>query len=117
MKTIETKPGVTLGFKESDRHRSVTEFILDNNCLIKNKDIIGRLSEITEEQAKELVSLGVMGIEAEGKVYNADMNEWYDMKEFMGDRLGDLYKQKLIQTAESLGIKESEFENYLVIKL
>jgi hypothetical protein len=109
MKTIETKPGVTLGFKESDRHRSVTEFILDNNCLIKNKDIIGRLSEITEEQAKELV------LHPEDVLHG---NEWHPLyKDYTSSIFKSLAIGSLYSAAESLGIKESEFEKYLVIKL
>jgi hypothetical protein len=128
MKTIETKPGVTLGFVKWDWHPAPTKVLVegetDPRSIIydgkslnpykadevgqtssqNNYKVIGKLSEITEEQAKELVEMTIddaqyREVEKDGSVINRD------------------HKYKLRKQAKSVGIEEKDFDKYLVIKL
>jgi hypothetical protein len=111
MKTIETKPGVTLGFVKMEwqpvepNHyvgRSVSAYFQDEASIApeyKHYPIIGLLSEITEEQAKELMP--------EVKVFVPDAKDW---KEYTG-------KELLKMATDSVNIKPEEFNQYLLVKL
>jgi hypothetical protein len=110
MKTIKTKPGVTLGFVESDHIRFYTVFPEGASRDWNPPKIINQLSEITEEQAKELVNVV----------------EWYYFdiyQDYMEDHMKkrphkyDYAVDSIKSAAESLGIKPEEFDQYLVVKI
>lgn len=121
METIQTKPGVTIGFLRPPAMPDETETNY-RKCLYVNNTMlhvyyIGKLSEITEDQAKELVDLGKIEIDYKGEKRHADLDEVYAMDKFMGKNPGERYKLQLKVVAESVGIKEKDFDQYLVIKL
>lgn len=121
MITIETKPGITLGFYKPPVMPTETETI-DRKCLYINNTIlhvyyIGKISEVREDQAKKLVSLGKMPLVIEGANGYIDLDEKYEMDKFMGNIPGDQYKFQLKVVAQSVGIEEKDFDQYLVIKL
>jgi hypothetical protein len=149
MKTIQTKPDCTLGFVElpvaPKKWNEETIELYLNACkeftktslteemlgLKKAPELIGKLSEITEEQAKELVYFDekwIYWINKENKLLSSESNPaniTYLPLTKMKDILNDVYYQihndnlralkKLI--IEVVGIKEEEFDKYLVIKL
>lgn len=121
MKTIETKPGVTIGFwrppmpdampsKEASNHRK---------CIYINNEIlhvfcISRLSEITEDQAKELTDPVAASID--GKYY---MDYTYSKEDFHNNvKFKKLNAVECLKSAALLhGIPETDFDQYLVILL
>jgi hypothetical protein len=131
MKTVQTKPDCTLGFIKmkpahtgnADLESSVIKDVkIDIGLLTKSNKAptpIGILSEITEEQAEELVD-GVKREDSEEIAY------WYCYNPEKANRHSD--KKTLIpvyhkamdslkSAAESAGIEEKDFDKYLVIKL
>jgi hypothetical protein len=102
LKTIETKPGVTLKFIACPRGYEKTAYTYPEGMdPLRKWEPIGRLSEITEEQAKELVE------EKEG--FYKNYSEPFCVCVGPDGSLNSV--------ALSLGIKESDFDQYLVIKL
>jgi hypothetical protein len=119
MLTIKTKPDCTLGFVEVPDFKISDEIISagEKNIIrfsqksidatdnpfrdaigFEGKQAIGKLSEITEEQAKEF--------------YN-DVNP-INAKTVLWEKTGLC---KIAKSAFLVGIEEKDFENYLVIKL
>jgi hypothetical protein len=107
MKTIQTKPDCTLGFVRfgKDKPEAEPTVTLYGNSLegwrkakISNTEYeaINLLSEITEEQAKELMEVdkGHIGF---GRICN--------------------YLYGLKESAKAVGILETDFDKYLVVKL
>lgn len=120
METIETKPGVIIGFLKPPIMPVETE-TRERKCLYVNNTIlhvfyIGKLSEITEEQAKELVTVAVDDLCFK---YNfKTFEEWTEVRENGLEQIECFtYRKKLHSAALSLGIKEKDFDQYLVIKL
>jgi hypothetical protein len=85
MKTIQTKPDCTLGFLPTSFEGE-----------LQAKEIIGKLSEISEDQARELMEVdkGHIGF---GRICN--------------------YLYGLKESAKAVGIEEKDFDKYLVVKL
>ena len=114
MKTIETKPGVTLGF--------FTQHAGEDDILRIPKgsgQYIGKLSEITEEQARELVEEGHHFYGSLYKIYyseNSGVLQPYHMNDGEPAWFSNAINS-LQSAAEEVGIKEEEFDQYLVIKL
>jgi hypothetical protein len=108
MKTIETKPGVTLGFIACPEGYENLSLIVPKGSRFGWKQI-GKLSEITEEQAKELV------------LHPEDVKHgdtWYPLyKDYTGLVLTRSPIRSLCSAAGFTGIEEKDYENYLVIKL
>jgi hypothetical protein len=92
MKTIQTKSDCTLGFVEDSGPIKEIQKVRD---ILSKHLFIGKLSEITEEQAKELV-------------YGHP--EDYEKSPEYG-------KSGLNKLALSVGILETDFDKYLVVKL
>lgn len=118
MKTIQTKPGVTLGFVKIPEHLLRKNSPYANiQCLQVNKnkktaidlDVIGILSEITEEQVQELCGLGTLNITYEGEYRHLVFNPW--------NFIEDSCIYILHAAVKSVGIEEKDFDQYLVIKL
>ena len=128
MLTIKTKPDYTLGFikyTEIKMHPSLPDGLYYYESQLEGGKDIGKLSEITEEQAKELVDLGKMYFKIttpecydgkKQKLY-VDLNELHEFDKFNGKPVGEAYKLKLKDAALSVGIEEKDFDKYLVVKL
>lgn len=113
MKTIETKPGVTIGFVDSE------EF----DITMHGDYVIGRLSEITEEQAKELVASTKWHFPEEHTVW-FNYTESAEQPNPVSGQLRQKWNVGLSNAVDSLktaaisvGIEEKDFDKYLVIKL
>lgn len=119
MLTIKTKPDCTLGFvpmdikfspitPESYDGEKVNPYHIDEVFIINTdkSKIIGKLSEITEEQARELVKSS--NLKNQGIAYHIDPLE-------------NIYSRTAliaIQAAVlSVGIEEKDFDKYVVVKL
>jgi hypothetical protein len=123
MMTIKTKPDCTLGFVRFGKDKPETEPAITiigyptgkRIAKIGNSETeyepINLLSDISEEQARELVDLGKFEIidPRNGEKMWADLNEVYNFDKF--------YKSKLKEHALSVGIEEKDFDKYLIIKL
>jgi hypothetical protein len=127
MLTIETKPGVTVEFwklKEEIPENWLTT--LGNTVYRgskKNGVIIGKLSEITEDQAKELVEAQSFGGGIMYKMYytkESGLLQPYHYVETEEEiQIGGFSSaiHSLQSAAEEAGVKESEYNQYLIIKL
>ncbi len=123
MKTVQTKPDCTLGFvKDSGPIQEINSV----KEIFSKYPLIGKLSEITEEQARELVEKQHYvgdGIEPMYKMYytkESGLLQPYhyieqDDEIIMGGF--SLAISSLKSAAEEVGIEEKDFGNYLVIKL
>jgi hypothetical protein len=117
MKTIQTKPDCTLQFIECPRGYEKTVYTHPEG--VKKWKPIGRLSDITEEQARELVEGTTEGLITHKNYcpssrhrcspiyYNADEGEIKFLRAI----------HSLQSAALSVGIEEKDFDKYLVIKL
>jgi hypothetical protein len=101
MKTIETKPGVTLGFVLARDINFYTVFPEGANADWKPPKVISKLSEITEEQAKELIPNTIPQFMDAGVIRNWKYDPLNALKEGV----------------KSVGIEEKDFGNYLVVRL
>jgi hypothetical protein len=95
MITIKTKDDVTIAF-----YKQTSDDITIPEGLSLNSKVIGILSNIQEWQAKDLVQVKA------GEVYFIH-----------GEDFPLTHVNKLFQVAEMIGIKEEDFDKYLVIKL
>jgi hypothetical protein len=100
MKTIQIKIGVTIGFITDSEYIDGL-FRLQGD---RKRELIGTLSKITEEQAKELVPQKMSHLEQ----INGDLS--IIEKDYKPLEL-------LKMAAEALDIKPEEFNQYLVVKL
>lgn len=126
MITIETKPGVTIGFYKPPVLPYMEEFNKDSRkCIYVNNMIlhvffINKLSEITEDQAKELVEIINKDPLPTYKAYNHKGYMALSPTYYNGDTgiISLLRAKQSIETAAlSVGIEEKDFDQYLVIKL
>jgi hypothetical protein len=132
MKTIQTKPDCTLGFLPWEKGKSTKGLLILHDNFLYSRKYIGQLSEITEEQARELVEaiLWKESISITSRTspetkrtflykkygnlpfiapYHADME---------GGEIHPLIAIHSLQSAAlSVGIEEKDFDKYLVIKL
>jgi hypothetical protein len=122
MLTIETKPGVKIGFVKksySDGGRDFYHTATGGNV----KELIGKLSEITEDQAKELVEAQSFGGGTMYKMYytkESGLLQPYHYVETEEEiQIGGFSSaiHSLQSAAEEAGVKESEYNQYLIIKL
>lgn len=129
MKAIKTKPDCTLGFVKIPeikvpfqghsenvlRFSEVTKESLDGSGFswFKEEDsfeAIGKLSEVTEEQARELVE------EINGATLGNKPLPMYK-NYLLGTILTDAATYSLKSAALSVGIEEKDFDKYLIVKL
>jgi HEPN domain-containing protein len=103
MKTIQTKPDTTLMFGEIPDGVSIDKI---TEMVGVFGQVIGKLSEITEEQARELVN---QTGEDQYRRY------WYSHP--LQNIFTNIAVESLESAALSVGIKEEDFDKYLVIKL
>jgi hypothetical protein len=99
MKTIQTKPDCTLGFVEEalvKTNGDLLAYLWERVNFLHSYKLLGKLSEITEEQARELMEVdkGHIGF---GRICN--------------------YLYGLKESAKAVGIEEKDFGSYLVVKL
>ncbi len=105
MLTIKTKPDCTLGFLPYPEG-GTAGLLVKHEGIIMKREIIGKLSEITEEQARELVEES--GLDRGGfKNPSFRQQKCFSM----------LAKDALEFWALSVGIEEKSFDKYLVVKL
>lgn len=138
MKAIKTKPDCTLGFVKIPeikvpfqghsenvlRFSEVTKESLDGSGFswFKEEDsfeAIGKLSEVTEEQAMELVqTCSSFAMQFDGR-YGGSMVGFanYNMDEESYTVCVYTPTDSLQSAALSVGIEEKDFDKYLVIKL
>jgi hypothetical protein len=122
MKTIQTKPDCTLGFAKSDKSTNELNndvLIYGTACatvdtnpytlleLVESKKVVGWLSEVSEEQAKELLESSLVNGFCCYKNY-MDSTNWY---------FGASVLMSLQSAALSVGIEEKDFDKYLIVKL
>ena len=122
MLTIKTKPDYTLGFikyTEIKMHPSLPDGLYYYESQLEGGKDIGKLSEITEEQARELVEEGHHFYGSLYKIYyseNSGLLQPYHMNDGEPAWFSNAINS-LQSAAEEVGIKEEEFDQYLVIKL
>jgi hypothetical protein len=123
MKTIQTKPDCTLGFykivegKNKYFPNSTAIRAIGDSNLTEKSIYIGNLSEITEEQARELVG----GMECIYETYGK-LSPWAEYgtedQKGGGKKYFAIHAVDSLQSAAlSVGIEEKDFDKYLVIKL
>lgn len=119
METIETKPGVTLGFYKPPVMPSKEEYTSDmRKCIYINNKIlhvifIDKLSEITEDQAWDLVGYTPLEMPHPHTGEPTKLRAFYN---YIGGH-SDGPAHSLQTAALSVGIEEKDFDQYLVIKL
>jgi hypothetical protein len=107
MKTIQTKPDCTLGFIPAPKLEA-GGWITSHDAMLDEKiTLIGKLSEITEEQARELLDSFLHGGFVVYKDYIDPTNSYFNASVL----------SSLKSAALSVGIEEKDFDKYLVIKL
>lgn len=116
MLTIETKPGVTLHFLQCPDGYEHIALVVPEGSRFGWKGI-GRLSEITEEQAKELVDGDKYVYKTYGDLPECAQYGTQDLKGGGVKKFALYAVDSLGSAAIGLGIKEEDFDQYLVIKL
>jgi hypothetical protein len=118
MKTIETKPGVTIGFLRppampTEVETNYRKYLYVNNTIL-HVYYIAKLSEIKEDQAQGLAE--PVAASVDGKYY---MDYTYSKEDFQNKvKFKKLNAVECIKSAALLhGIPEKEFDQYLVILL
>lgn len=124
MKTIQTKPDCTLGFvlapntknilghKTGDKYRALWDGVNYSEGIL--------LSEITEEQAKELVEETNIGISIQEPPFPYPPQEsitTYPLYNGPNWAVAGSAITSLKSAALSVGIEEKDFDKYLVVKL
>jgi hypothetical protein len=112
MKTVQTKPDCTLGFVEETLVKTngdLLTYLWEKVSFLHSYKLLGKLSEITEEQAEELV---------DSKMKYPGCMHYRMYYEFLGNDFNLIRAiYSLRSAALSVGIPETDFDKYLVIKL
>jgi hypothetical protein len=120
MLTIKTKPDCTLQFIECPRGYEKIVYTFPETADPLTWKPIGRLSEVTEEQARELVEGTTEGLSMH-KDYCHESNVRLGPFYYDADGDGEIKFLRAIHSLQSaalsVGIEEKDFDKFLIVKL